>query len=62
MSYINSDASFSLYIHGSIGFGMKFTSTTLSVNGTVMSSDKRLKFNQTPLTNAFDMLNKFEFV
>ena len=49
-------------MNGSIGLGMNLTSTTLSVNGTQMSSDKRLKFNVNPLINALDIINQLEFV
>ena len=48
VSYINSDASFNLKINGSTGLGIQLTSSSLSGNRTVMSSDKRLNFNEKP--------------
>ena len=35
-------------------------STGLTVNGTTVSSDKRLKFNEKQLTNALDVINRLE--
>ncbi|MFM7977865.1 MAG: tail fiber domain-containing protein, partial [Candidatus Fonsibacter sp.] len=40
---------------------MTLNSSGLSVGGTVVSSScKRLKFNEKPLTNALDVINKLE--
>ncbi|MFM7977695.1 MAG: tail fiber domain-containing protein, partial [Candidatus Fonsibacter sp.] len=39
---------------------MRLTATTLTVNGSAVSSDKRLKFNEKPLVNALDIINKLE--
>ena len=35
-------------------------STGLTVNGTAVTSDKRLKFNEKQLTNALDVINRLE--
>ncbi|MFM7988868.1 MAG: tail fiber domain-containing protein, partial [Candidatus Fonsibacter sp.] len=40
---------------------MILNTTGLSVGGTLVSaSDKRLKFNEKPLTNAWDVINQLE--
>ncbi|MFM7985129.1 MAG: tail fiber domain-containing protein [Candidatus Fonsibacter sp.] len=40
---------------------MQLSSANLQVNGTVVStSDKRFKFNEIPLTNALNVINKLE--
>ena len=60
MIYIHSDSSFQWQVGGSGTVAMKLTSGGLSVNGTVVTSDKRLKFNERILTNALDVINKLE--
>jgi hypothetical protein len=39
---------------------MRLTATTLTVNGSAVSSDKRLKFNEKPLVNALNVINRLE--
>ena len=53
MSYTNNYAKFKWHMNGSTGLGIKKASTSLFENETVMSIDKRLKLNETPLINAF---------
>ena len=51
---------FNWQVGGTATVAMKLTSTGLSVNGTDVTSDKRLKFNEQPLTNALDVINRLE--
>jgi hypothetical protein len=61
MIYSNTGASFAWHVGGSITAKMALNSTALYVGGTtVSSSDKRLKFNEKPLTNALDVINRLE--
>ena len=60
MIYGHADNSFSWQVGGTATNDMKLASTGLSVNGTVTSSDKRLKFNEKPLTNVLNVMNKLE--
>ena len=39
---------------------MILTATTLTVNGSAVSSDKILKFNERPLVNALNVINRLE--
>ena len=39
---------------------MRLTTTALSVNGSAVSSDKRLKFNEKPLVNALNVISRLE--
>ena len=54
------DANLNSFAIGSCSLGLKLTSTTLVVNWTTMSTDKRLKFIEHPLSNALDDINKSE--
>ena len=58
--YNHNANSFVWQVGGTTKVAMKLLSTGLSVHGTVTSSDKRLKFNKKPLTNALDVINKLE--
>jgi hypothetical protein len=61
MVYNNNDSSFAWHVGGSGTAKMTLNATALYVGGTtVSSSDKRLKFNEKPLTNALDVINRLE--
>ena len=56
MQYTNSTAQFDWYINCTLATSKILNFSGLSVGGTfVPSSDKRLKFNEKPLTNALDV-------
>ena len=49
------------YVNANTTLRMMLKTTVLTVYGTVTpSSDKRLKFNDQPLVNALDVINKLE--
>ena len=56
--YTRSDNSFNWQVGGTATVAMQLLSIGLSVNGTDVTSDQRLKFNEKPLTNALDVTNK----
>ena len=58
--YTHSDNSFNWQVGGNTTTAMKLLSTGLSVNGTAVTSDKRLKFNEKPLINAIRVINRLE--
>ena len=61
--YNNTEASFNWFVDGSATTKMTLNPTALYVGGTTVSpSDKRLKFNEKPLTNALDVINRLELV
>ena len=61
MIYNNTDPSFNWFVGGSATTKMTLNPTALYVGcSTVASSDKRLKFNAKPLTNALDVMNRLE--
>ena len=41
---------------------MKSTTTTLSANGTTMSSDKRFEFDEKPKMNAVDFMQQIRTI
>ena len=51
---------FNVQVAGTTTVAMKLISSGLSVTGTVTSSDKILKFNEQPLMNALDVINRLE--
>ncbi|MFM7987567.1 MAG: hypothetical protein ACKPKO_50460, partial [Candidatus Fonsibacter sp.] len=56
--YANASNTFKWRVGGVITTVMQLSSANLQVNGTVVStSDKRFKFNEKPLTNAWDVIN-----
>ena len=61
MIYNNTNSRFNWFVGGSATTKMTLNPTALYVGGTtVSSSDKRLKFNEKPLTNALDVINRLE--
>ena len=61
MQYTNSTAQFDWYINCTLATSKILNSSGLSVGGTfVPASDKRLKFNEKPLTNALDVISRLE--
>ena len=61
MMYNNTENAFAWSVGGSGTAKMVLNATALYVGGTtVSSSDKRLKFNEKPLTNALDLINRLE--
>ena len=59
--YTHTDSSFNWFVGGSGTTKMTLSPTALFVSGTLVStSDKRLKFNRKPLTNALDVINRLE--
>ncbi|MFM7983316.1 MAG: tail fiber domain-containing protein, partial [Candidatus Fonsibacter sp.] len=56
-----STAQYEWLLGGSFTVRMGLNTTGLTVNGTITpSSDKRLKFNEKPIVNALDIINKLE--
>ena len=60
MIQCHTDNSFSLQVGGSGTVSMKLIPSGLTVNGTSVSSDKRLKLNNRPLTNALQVIRRLE--
>ena len=61
MIYSNTDSSFNWHVGGSATAKTTLNLAALYVGGTtVLPSDKRLKFNEKPLTNALDVINRLE--
>ena len=61
MLYNHSESAFAWSVGGSGTAKMVLNATALYVGGTtVSSSDKRLKFNEKPLTNALDLINRLD--
>jgi len=57
--YSNTNNDFTFYVNAALR--MTLNSAGLSVNGTVTpTSDKRLKFNDKPIVNALNIINKLE--
>ncbi|MFM7988194.1 MAG: tail fiber domain-containing protein, partial [Candidatus Fonsibacter sp.] len=61
ITYSNGTNDFQFCINSVSTAKMTLNSSGLSVGGTFVSaSDKRLKFNEKPLTNALDVINQLE--
>ncbi|MFM7981249.1 MAG: hypothetical protein ACKPKO_18230, partial [Candidatus Fonsibacter sp.] len=59
--YVNASNTFNWRVGGVIATVMQLSSANLQVNGTVVStSDNIFKFNEKPLTNALDVINRLE--
>ena len=61
LQYTISTARYDWLLGGSFTSRMWLETAGLTVNGTITpSSDKRLKFNDKPIVNALDIINKLE--
>ena len=59
--YNNTTSQCLFYVNNSTTDILTISTTGISVIGTsTASSDKRLKFNETPVTNALDIINRLE--
>ena len=60
--YNNTESSINLHVgaNGGARPNMKSLTSGLAVNGTTVSTDKRLKYNEKKLINLWDVINKLE--